>query len=169
VEDLLSRLTDRERDVLCFRYGLRDGVTYTLGETAKHLGLTDPFDVQENLEGGIRYLQTLLERYDWDLRLALASYNAGPTKVQRYKGVPPYPETRQYIWRVTRRYQNLRRAAEAFRQQARAHRTYLASTSPGSGPGGQEARPAPGGLTAREVKGSLPAPPRSGSSPPQGL
>jgi hypothetical protein len=91
------------------------GLMQLTKETADHLGLRDPFDLSENIEGGVRYLQILLERHGWNLHVALASYNAGPTKVERYGGIPPFPETQRYIRRVTARYKNLQRMAEAFR------------------------------------------------------
>ena len=120
------------------------GLMQITQETAKHLGLRDPFDVQENIEGGIRYLQILLERHNWDLRLALASYNAGPSKVERYGGIPPYPETQRYILKVTARYKNLQRMAEAFRHR-RAERPaspLLALASSAEAEGKPEALPA---------------------------
>ena len=64
------------------------------------LGVTNPFDARQNIMAGVRYLKTLLERHKGNVSLALASYNAGPTIVGRYKGVPPYKETRNYIKRI---------------------------------------------------------------------
>ena len=64
------------------------------------LGITNPFDARQNIMGGTEYLKKLLERHKGDIALALASYNAGPTIVSRYKGVPPYKETRNYIKRI---------------------------------------------------------------------
>ena len=64
---------------------------------AEELGVTDPFDPRQNVFAGVRYLRALLDQYDGDEALALASYNAGPGAVMRYNGVPPYPETEQYI------------------------------------------------------------------------
>ena len=61
----------------------------------------------ENIQGGVRYLKALLERYD-DVDLALAAYNAGPVAVDRFGGVPPYPETETYIKRVMRYYRKYR-------------------------------------------------------------
>ncbi|MBI2131398.1 MAG: lytic transglycosylase domain-containing protein [Candidatus Tectomicrobia bacterium] len=120
------------------------GLMQITKETAEHLGLRDPFDIHENIEGGVRYLQILLERHSWDLRLALASYNAGPTKVERYGGIPPYPETHRYIRRVTARYKNLQRMAEAFRhwRPAPPASPLLAFATPGEEEPKAGARPA---------------------------
>jgi soluble lytic murein transglycosylase-like protein len=68
-------------------------------ETARALGVQDPFDPVQNIEGGVRYLSHLLRRFG-DLRLALAAYNAGPGRVLQYGGVPPFPETQRYIERI---------------------------------------------------------------------
>jgi len=68
--------------------------------TAGRLGVTDCFDVRQNLFAGTRHLRELLDAYDGDLTLAIAAYNAGKTAVARYGGVPPYPETREYVRRV---------------------------------------------------------------------
>mgnify|MGYP003983646859 FL=1 len=84
--------------------------------TQKHLGIENPFDVRQNIEGGTRYLKNLLKKHYWDIGLALASYNAGPTAVSRYKGVPPFQETRRYIWRVLSEYRKLKRLAKVFRE-----------------------------------------------------
>lgn len=64
----------------------------------------DPFDPALNLDLGTRYLSRMLDRFDGDLELALAAYNAGPGAVLRHQGVPPYRETRQYVGRVLDRY-----------------------------------------------------------------
>ena len=72
--------------------------------TADHMGVSDPFNPKENIEGGVRYLKSLLKIFDNDLKLALAAYNAGPTTVKRYGGVPPYKETQAYLKKVLRFY-----------------------------------------------------------------
>ncbi|HXU31565.1 MAG TPA: lytic transglycosylase domain-containing protein [Thermoanaerobaculia bacterium] len=76
------------------------------GGTPKSPDLTDP---KANLEAGSRYLASLLDRYDGDLERALAAYNAGPGMVDRWKGVPPFRETRSYVRRVQERYLGLHR------------------------------------------------------------
>ena len=84
--------------------------------TQKHLGIENPFDIRQNIEGGTRYLQNLLKKHYWDIGLALASYNAGPAAVSRYKGVPPFRETRRYIWRVLSEYRKIKRLSKVFRE-----------------------------------------------------
>jgi soluble lytic murein transglycosylase-like protein len=65
--------------------------------TAAALGVRDPFDPAQNLDGGARYFRSLLDRFGGDVRLALAAYNAGPVAVQQAGGIPPYPETQRYV------------------------------------------------------------------------
>jgi soluble lytic murein transglycosylase-like protein len=67
--------------------------------TIKHLELSSPHTPTENIEAGTRYLQALLKRFKTE-KLALAAYNAGPTRVRRYGGIPPYIETRNYVSKV---------------------------------------------------------------------
>jgi soluble lytic murein transglycosylase-like protein len=82
------------------------GLMQLMPATARSLGV-DPHDPQQNALGGARYLRELLERYEGrpdQVLLALAAYNAGPAAVEKYHGVPPFAETRQYIWRVVERW-----------------------------------------------------------------
>jgi soluble lytic murein transglycosylase-like protein len=84
------------------------GLMQLMPETARQLGV-DPSIPKENAEGGAQYLHDLLEKYEKDpdqVLLALAAYNAGPAAVERYHGVPPYIETRQYILRVLKNWQS---------------------------------------------------------------
>ena len=68
--------------------------------TARRFGVGDAFDAGENIRGGVQYLAWLLKRFNGDLKLAAAGYNAGEGAVDKYKGVPPYEETRRYVERV---------------------------------------------------------------------
>ncbi len=79
------------------------GLMQLMPDTARSLGVEDPFHPSENVNGGTRYLRDLVTRYG-DLDRALAAYNAGPRAVDRYGGVPPYPETRDYVARVLNYY-----------------------------------------------------------------
>ncbi len=80
------------------------GLMQLLPETAAQLGVKNIDDPAENIDGGTRYLRDLLQKYNNDLALALAAYNAGPEKVQLYGRVPPYAETISYVRRVKRGY-----------------------------------------------------------------
>jgi soluble lytic murein transglycosylase-like protein len=80
--------------------------------TASQLGVSDAFDPQANVEGGSRYLRELLERYNFDLVKALAAYNAGPQRVEQYRGVPPFRETRAYVARIVHEYNKKKTAQE---------------------------------------------------------
>jgi soluble lytic murein transglycosylase-like protein len=80
------------------------GLMQLVPETAHRMGVNDVFDPKQNLDGGVHYLRTLLERYNGDLDRALAAYNAGPGAVDRAGGIPRYRETRAYVQKVTDSY-----------------------------------------------------------------
>lgn len=87
------------------------GLMQLMPGTATQLGVPNAFDPQANVEGGTKYLRELLEKYNFDLVKALAAYNAGPQKVERFGGVPPYYETRAYVARVVKDF-NKKKAAQ---------------------------------------------------------
>jgi membrane-bound lytic murein transglycosylase MltF len=87
------------------------GLMQLMPQTSQQLGVKNPFDPSANVEGGTRYLRELLERYNFDVKKALAAYNAGPHRVEQYRGIPPYYETRAYIARIVRDY-NRKKLAE---------------------------------------------------------
>lgn len=76
------------------------GLMQLMPATAAELGVEDAFDPEDNINAGVKYLRELLNRFDDDLRLALAAYNAGSRYVHRYRGVPPFRATRQFIDKV---------------------------------------------------------------------
>lgn len=94
------------------------GLMQLMPATARRFGVSNAFDPTQNISGGVQYLSWLLKRYNGDLTLAAAGYNAGEGAVDRYKGVPPYNETRRYVERV-------RLLAERYRS--------LTTASPGRG------------------------------------
>jgi soluble lytic murein transglycosylase-like protein len=76
------------------------GVMQLMPETAKELGVEDSYDAYQNIMGGAKYISQLLEKYDGDIALAAAAYNAGPGAVSQYGGIPPYEETQNYVTKV---------------------------------------------------------------------
>jgi soluble lytic murein transglycosylase-like protein len=76
------------------------GLMQLMPATAGRFAVGNAFDPAENIRGGVRYLRTLLDLFPGQLALALAAYNAGENAVIRFKGIPPYPETREYVRRV---------------------------------------------------------------------
>ena len=81
-----------------------EGLMQLMPKTAQYLGVKDPFNPKHNINGGVKYFRKLLNRFDNNYELALAAYNAGSTKVRKYKGVPPYKATKLYIKKVTSYY-----------------------------------------------------------------
>jgi hypothetical protein len=88
------------------------GLMQLMPHTASQLGVANAFDPKSNVEGGTRYLRELLERYNFDLVKALAAYNAGPHRVEQYRGVPPYYETRAYVASIIRDFNRKKRAQQ---------------------------------------------------------
>ncbi len=101
------------------------GLMQLMPDTASKLGVRDAFDTQSNVEAGTRYLRELLDRYHYDLAKALAAYNAGPQRVDHYHGIPPYHETRAYVARIIREY-NQKKLAQMRQSSVVSHRSPVA-------------------------------------------
>jgi soluble lytic murein transglycosylase len=95
------------------------GLMQLMPDTARLHNVSDAYDPNENVEGGVRHLRMLLERYQGDLELSLAAYNAGAGAVEKHGGIPPYNETREYVRKVLRFYDAFRGTSLNPVQQAR--------------------------------------------------
>jgi soluble lytic murein transglycosylase-like protein len=87
------------------------GLMQLMPATATSLGVSDPFDPVQNVIGGARHLKSLLSRYNGNIPLALAAYNAGAGAVSKHGGIPPYAETQQYVQKILKNYLHLRQSA----------------------------------------------------------
>jgi len=92
------------------------GLMQLMPETARLHSVADAYDPSENVEGGARHLRMLLDRYQGDLELSLAAYNAGSGAVEKYRGIPPFSETREYVRRVLRFYDAYRAEPQSLQQ-----------------------------------------------------
>lgn len=84
------------------------GLMQLMPETAKELGVSNSLDPRSNVMGGTKYLSQLLKRFDGNMTMAIAAYNAGPGAVEKYGGVPPYAETQDYVQKVLNNYQQFK-------------------------------------------------------------
>jgi hypothetical protein len=109
------------------------GLMQLMPQTASRMGVDNPMDAAANVDGGTHYLRELLDRYNRDLTKALAAYNAGPQRVQQYRGVPPYPETITYITRVIR---------DLYRRKLASASIARSASAPTKRPATASARPA---------------------------
>ena len=111
------------------------GLMQLMPGTANQLGVNDAFDPQANVTGGSRYLRELLERYNFDLVKALAAYNAGPERVEQYRGVPPFHETQAYVARIVHEYNQKKIAQEKEAKQKQVASKTRSSAHPALQPG----------------------------------
>lgn len=95
------------------------GLMQLMPDTARLHNVNDAYDPNENVEGGVRHLKMLLERYQGDFTLSLAAYNAGSGAVEKHGGIPPFSETKEYVRRVLRFYESYRGAVQQSLQQFR--------------------------------------------------
>lgn len=89
------------------------GLMQLMPKTAKHLGISRPWNPEQNIKGGVKYISRQLERFGGDKALALAAYNAGPGAVLKYNGIPPYRETQNYVGSIMEEYQRLTKHRKA--------------------------------------------------------
>ncbi len=110
-----------------------EGLMQIMPKTAEVLEIAHPFDPEENIAGGTRYIRYLLDRFAQDIKLALAAYNAGPESITKYGGVPPYAETKRYISKVLHFYEHYLAQEEVY-QATNSKGDILLSNRPGQKP-----------------------------------
>jgi hypothetical protein len=143
------------------------GLMQLMPATASRLGVSDSLDPAANLDGGSRYLRELLMRYDGDAQKALAAYNAGPERVEKYNGVPPYPETRNYVTRVINEFNRRKLAAGASKKAAAAPAATQTSSQAGQKQPQPESRRATNGSSRKgqnTSRAAKPVKPRQATS-----
>ena len=109
IKSVIKVESDFDPDVMSSKGA--QGLMQLIPSTAKAVGCSDPFNARENILGGSNYLRILLKRFDGNIDYALAAYNAGPGNVEKYKGIPPFRETKNYVRKVKHYYEQY--AAEA--------------------------------------------------------
>jgi soluble lytic murein transglycosylase-like protein len=97
---------ESDYDPTCHSHAGAMGLMQLMPETCRDYGITDPYDIAQNIEGGCRELQEHMKQFGGNVELALAAYNAGPGAVRRYGGIPPFRETRAYVPKVMRMWRN---------------------------------------------------------------
>jgi soluble lytic murein transglycosylase-like protein len=108
------------------------GLMQLMPQRSLELGVRNPFDPEQNVDGGVRHLRDLLQRFGGDLTLALAAYNAGEEAVRAYQGIPPYPETQEYVRRIRALYSGLPGPGKAWAVGQAPQQIYRGVASDGS-------------------------------------
>jgi soluble lytic murein transglycosylase-like protein len=114
------------------------GMMQLIPSTARRFGVQNPFDPKQNIEGGVRYLRFLLDYYKNDYQKTIAAYNAGEGAVDRYQGMPPYTETRNYVYQVAKNLRAARHAEEAKSKSAQVAAGPIAAEKTSPENSGQE-------------------------------
>jgi soluble lytic murein transglycosylase-like protein len=127
------------------------GLMQLMPATANQLGVNDAFDPQSNVTGGSRYLRELLERYNFDLVKALAAYNAGPERVEQYRGVPPFRETHAYVARIVHEY-NQKKIAQEKEAKKKQVSAQVASKVPKKATSSAYRAPKPAAIAAESTR-----------------
>jgi len=120
-EELIHAIVRQES---CFNEGAHSrvgaiGLMQLMPQTALGLRINDPWNPEHNIQGGIKYIAQMLERFDGDYKLAIAAYNAGPGNVNKYNGIPPFNETRNYVKKVYAEYQRLKQEGIKYSKKLR--------------------------------------------------
>ena len=116
-EELIHAIVKQES---CFNEGAHSrvgaiGLMQLMPQTALGLRINDPWNPEHNIQGGIKYIAQMLERFDGNYKFAIAAYNAGPGNVNKYNGIPPFNETRKYVKKVYAEYKRLKKEGISYK------------------------------------------------------
>ncbi len=118
-EELIHAIVKQES---CFNEGAHSrvgaiGLMQLMPQTALGLRINDPWNPEHNIQGGIKYIAKMLERFDGNYKLAIAAYNAGPGNVNKYNGIPPFNETQNYVKKVFAEYKRLKKNGIGYKRK----------------------------------------------------